>query len=178
MKNLWENKFVRLPLSLAAVCLIFSSLLALTNFVTDPIIASMQEEKEKKAYEVLYGEGNISSREEVTFEATDNINSITKVVTTDNVEHYVYNLSTKNVISGDFNFLAGIKDGKVDAYSFIGVENNNNYGFAEFSNGKDRLVGYDGSNFSIVSGASNTSNGFKTALDAALAHYASLSTGA
>lgn len=173
------NKFIKLPLFLGSVCLVFCTTLAVVVNICNPVIEKNNEKKEKEAYLNLY-EG---VREENVKAVEANFDEYKQILKLATVEHnsvtsYVYSLKTKDPQSGTISFMLGIDNSthKVDAYTLI---SNNNSGYGSDFVNKDKegqvlegLISYsEGKDFYRTSGATKTQNVMKEAVNQAFAHY-------
>ncbi len=172
------NKFVKLPLFLGGVSLIFCTTLAIVVNFCKPQMEKNEQKKTEEAYASLYeGEINILDLDEkyLDFKDYSQIKDLKKI------EHegknsYVYSLTTQDPQSGTVSFMLGIDSeaNKVDAYTVVA---NNNSGYAkQFENVdavKDALVKYgDGEgSFYRTAGATKTENAMKYAVNQAFLHY-------
>lgn len=120
------NKFIKLPLTLGSVCLIFCSTLALVVNVCEPVIEKNEIRKENAAYKKLYTEVDVDNIQKMTFDETkyNYINSIA-LVSHSNVESYVYVLTTRDPMSGKLKFMLGLEKetGAIDSYCMVSNEN-------------------------------------------------------
>lgn len=175
MKKLMKNNFIRLPLFLACICLIFTALLAITNHFTAPIISSNIAQQEAKAFDELYGPGKISSVDTTEINSAP-INSVSRLEMSDSSINYAYNLTTADPQSGAIQILIGISsEAKVNAYAFIAAPAGQTYLGSLKDNAavSAAVSGYDGTgDFYAIQGATKTANVVKAAVDAALEHYA------
>ncbi len=176
------NKFIKLPLFLGSVCLIFCTTLAVVVNVCNPLIEKNTEKKEKEAYLNLYEGVTEDSIKKVEGEKAnfDDYKQIVKLVTVEhnNVTSYVYSLKTKDPQSGTISFMLGIDNSthKVDAYTMVS-NNNSGYG-SDFVNADKQesvlegLISYGkGGEFYRTAGATKTQNVMKEAVNQAFVHY-------
>ena len=122
------NKFVKLPLFLGSVCLVFCATLSVVVNICQPVIDYNNRMKQFDGYTKLYDGVNkdlINDKIEIG-EAYDRINTIALVPYTGG-ESYVYTLTTKDPMSGSLQFMLGLdkETGVIDAYYLL--NNNNNY---------------------------------------------------
>ncbi len=173
------NKFVKLPLFLGSVCLVFCSTLAIVVNICKPKIEANTIKNEKAAYLSLYEgitEESINNADESLCDFK-NYPQIKKLVVIDHesVSSYVYSLTTNNPRSGTISFILGINESvnKIDAYKVIA---NNNSGYATQFLKEDEvlsaLIKYaDGGEFYRYSGATFTEKVMQEAVDQAINHY-------
>lgn len=173
------NKFVKLPLFLGSVCLVFCSSLAIVVNICKPKIETNTEKKEKAAYLSLYEgitEESITNADEAICDFKD-YPQIKKLVVIDHeeVSSYVYSLTSKDPQSGSVSFILGINasDNKVDAYKVVA---NNNSGYASQYEKENEvlnsLISYgEGGDFYQSSGATKTQKVMQDAVNQAFKHY-------
>ena len=169
------NKFIKLPLFLGSVSLVFCSTLAVVVNVCNPIIAENAERKEKAAYTKIYSGVNVDDvkkLEDVDFSAYSQINTIA-LVPHNNVESYVYTLTTKDPMSGTVKFMLGLDKatGAIDGYYMV---ENNNAGYADYYTDNSAVLSDLKADNKVTSaGITKTQKCVQECVDQALAHYAS-----
>ena len=91
------NKFIKLPLFLGSVSLVFCSTLAVVVNVCQPIITENAIRKEKEAYAKIYTGVNVDDVKKFDDLDLSNYSQINTIafVPHNGVESYVYTLTTK-----------------------------------------------------------------------------------
>lgn len=167
------NKFIKLPLFLGSVSLVFCSTLAVVVNVCNPIIAANEEKRADKAYQNIY-EGvdinTITKYKDLDYSAYSQINLVA-LVPHNNVESYVYTLTTKDPMSGTVKFMLGIDKltGVIDGYCLV---QNNNAGYASYYEDNAKVFeDLKDDNKVTSSGITKTQNVVQECIDQALSHY-------
>ena len=169
------NKFIKLPLFLGSVSLVFCSTLAVVVNVCNPIIAANEEKRADKAYEKIYDGVNIDTitkYKDLDYSAYSQINLVA-LVPHNNVESYVYTLTTKDPMSGTVKFMLGLDKatGAIDGYYMV---ENNNAGYADYYNDNSVVLSDLKTDNKVTSaGITKTQKVVQECVDQALAHYAS-----
>lgn len=167
------NKFIKLPLFLGSVCLVFCSTLAVVVNVCQPIIAKNEEMKENKAYEQIYtgvDVENITKYKELDLSNYSQINSVA-LVPHNGVESYVYTLTTKDPMSGTLKFMLGLdkSTGNIDGYCMV---QNQNAGYAGYYEDNSAVLqDLKADNKVTSAGITKTQKVVQECVDQALAHY-------
>lgn len=175
------NKFVKLPLFLGGVCLIFCTSLAVVVNICQPRIAETNAKKEKEAYQSLYAGVNlddiINITDEISFDGFKQIDKLV-VIPHESDLSCVYSLTSEDPQSGSVSFMLGIdlNNNVVDSYAVIA---NNNSGYASayenIDNIKEALVEYGKTgkkdDFYYTGGATKTDRVMRNAVNQAFKHY-------
>lgn len=165
------NKFVKLPLFLGSVCLVFCATLSVVVNICQPVIDYNNRMKQLDGYTKLYDGVNkdlINDTIEIG-EAYDRINTIALVPYTGG-ESYVYTLTTKDPMSGSLQFMLGLdkETGVIDAYYLL---NNNNAGYATYFENNENVLKDLEDNKVTASKQTLTAGVVQGAIDQALSHY-------
>ena len=169
------NKFIKLPLFLGSICLVFCSTLAVVVNICQPIITEREYQKQLEAYNVMYS--NVSGLEDVETDTSNysRIDSI-KLITHANGESYVYTLTTGNPQTDTFTFMLGLNKatGEIDGYSMI-TDRNPEYGGTKYSDNSTMLndLKADGQ-ITHTAGQTKSEKVMHEAINQAKAHYQEL----
>ena len=167
------NKFIKLPLFLGSVSLVFCSTLAVVVNVCNPIIADNAIKKEKAAYAKIYAGVDVDKVQKIEgldFADYSQINSVA-LVPHNNVESYVYTVTSKDPMSGTVKFMLGLDKatGAIDGYYMV---ENNNAGYADYYNDNSVVLSDLKTDNKVTSaGITKTQKVVQECVDQALEHY-------
>ena len=167
------NKFIKLPLFLGSVTLVFCTALAVVQGVCQPIIDERAEKAKIEALSNLYS--GITAANDVESDLTNykRIKGI-QVITHNSVNSYVYTLLTANPASGTFEFMLGIDkaSGKIDAYSMLTNGNPGYSGNGHYDNNSAMLEDLKADNqVAHITGQTKSENVMHEAINEALSHF-------
>ena len=170
------NKFIKLPLFLGSVYLVFCSSLSIVANLCIPQIARNEEKKRTESYKKAYANpvGDAQELKNVDFSAYSQINGIALVKHNENngeVESYVYSLTTKDPQSGTCSFMLGLDKatGVIDGYYMM---TNSNAGYADYYNDNAVVLEDLKADGQVTSaGITKTQKVVQECVDQAVAHY-------
>lgn len=165
------NKFIKLPLFLASVSLVFCATLAVVVNVCQPVIDYNNRMKQLEGYTKLYDGVNKDAIDDTIAVPGDydRINTIALVPYTGG-ESYVYTLTTKDPMSGAIQFMLGLDKttGVIDAYYLL---NNGNAGYATYFENNETVLKDLADNKVEATKQTLTANVVQGAINQALDHY-------
>lgn len=178
MKNLKE--YIVPTVTLFLICLVAALLLGLTNQVTAPKIAEIEEQTKQEAMKVVFPDAD-------SFSEDKEANGCTYAEALDadkNVIGYAVTAVGKGGYSGDISLMVGLdNDGKVTATTVLSQDETPSVGgkkviqsesfFAQFL-GLNENASIGAGNVDAVSGATKTSTGVADAVNNALLCYAEM----
>ena len=163
------NKNVRSILTLFAICAVVALMLAVTNFITAPIIAENEEKAfQQSMLEVLPGGENFEKLDVSGYDLPD---SITEVYT-EVGGGYVFKIVTKGYAKGLVVMCGVSADGKVTGTKAISHGETPSIGGAAINKIASAFVGKttaDVDSVELVTGATKTTAAYRTAIKDALA---------
>ena len=128
------KKTLKLPLFLAAVCLISTGVLAVVNEITAPIIATVELEKKNAGYLDILGLESLANHDIATVATEDALKSkgiLQKTTVTEKSSGNVYGIvydATVGGYAGPMSFQVGFKDGKYAGFNNVSNTETASYG--------------------------------------------------
>lgn len=170
MKNTF-SEMIKPVLVLVLICLVVTALLAYVNTVTSPIIAKAEQSKTEQAMSEVLKEAD--SFEKLTLKNIPE--SVTDAYRAENGAGYVFMMTAKGY-GGDIKLICGIKsDGKVEQCQTLSHSETSGLGSkitedpykSQYSGKTSDTV----SEVDAISGATISSNAYKSAVEAAFEAY-------
>lgn len=143
------KKTLKLPIFLAAVCLISTGVLAVVNEITAPIIATVELEKKNAGYLNILSLDSLANHDILTVATGDTLKSkgiLQKTTITEKATSTVYGIvydATVSGYAGPMSFQVGFKDGKYAGFNNVANTETTTYGGIIINDLDDLIAGID-----------------------------------